>query len=144
MSFYPVIRTPRGSIKVSEGGIAELTWNPGFGPKWTGAYTMAQLYVDSEVYRLCEPFTPKKTGMLIMSGELGTEFGIGEVIWLAPYSRPQYYMPNRIGSETGPLRGPRWFERMKAIYGKTIVANAKKILAAELAKPTGGADESNQ
>jgi hypothetical protein len=130
----PVINTPRGSIIVNKGGKAELKWNTanftghsGNGGSWQDHYSDAQKYCDSEVLRLSEPYTPLLTGMLIKSGTLGTDIGSGTVQWIAPYSRRQYYSARKPGSMTGPLRGPYWFERMKAVSGQTILAGARKI-----------------
>lgn len=127
MTDGPRIDSPRGSIIVTEGGKAELAWNQDFRPTWQGRYSRAQRFVDSEILRLSEPFTPLQTGMLIKSGTLGTDVGSGKVQWIAPYAKAQYYSPRKPGSETGPLRGPQWFERMKQLYGRTIVAGAKKM-----------------
>jgi hypothetical protein len=121
------IETPRGQVFIGTGGKAELTWNTGFGPTWNGRYSRAQAFVDSDILRLSEPFTPLQTGMLVKSGQLGTAVGSGEVKWIAPYARAQYYSPRAPGSETGPLRGPQWFERMKERYGATILAGARRL-----------------
>lgn len=123
----PIIETPRGKIIVTKSGKAELTWNTNFQPKWQRRYTRAQQYVDSEVLRLSEPYTPLQTGMLVKSGDLGTEIGSGLVQWIAPYARINYYRPRKPGSETGPLRGPEWFERMKAQYGRRIISSGRRI-----------------
>jgi hypothetical protein len=123
----PVINTPRGKIVVTENGKAELTFNPNFRSKWQGNYTAAQKFVDSEILRLSEPYVPLLTGTLIASGILGTKIGSGEVSWIAPYARRQYYSPRKAGSATGPQRGPYWFARMKAVSGKAIIAGARKI-----------------
>lgn len=123
----PIV-TPRGKILVNNATMkAELKWNPGFGNQWEGRYTNAQKYVDSEVLRLCEPYIPLQTGMLVMSGLLGTDVGSGTVSWIAPYARAQYYMKRKPGSETGFLRGPQWFERMKQVDGPSIIKWAKRI-----------------
>lgn len=106
---------------------AELVWNSGFGNEWEGRYQNAQKYVDSEVLRLSEPYIPLQTGMLIKSGILGTDIGSGEVSWIAPYARAQYYMKRKPGSETGFLRGPKWFERMKAVSGEGIIRKARRL-----------------
>jgi len=121
------IKTPRGQVFVGKGGKAQLTWDTNFAPKWNGNYTRAQRFVDSEILRLSEPFTPLQTGMLIKSGSLGTDVGSGEVKWIAPYARAQYYSPRKAGSETGPLRGGFWFERMKALYKKVILDGARRL-----------------
>ena len=123
----PVINTPRGSIIINKGGKAELKWATDFQPKWQRHYSDAQKFVDSEVLRLSEPYTPLRTGMLIKSGTLGTDIGSGTVQWIAPYARAQYYSPRKPGSETGPLRGPQWFERGKQVWGQTILAVARRI-----------------
>jgi hypothetical protein len=126
----PVINTPQGSITINEAGKAELKWFTNFQPKWQGNYSAAQKFCDSEVLRLCEPNTPLRTGMLVKSSILGTDVGSGTVQWIAPYSRAQYFSPRKPGSETGPLRGPFWFERMKVVSGPTIIAGARKIAGA--------------
>ena len=123
----PIIETPRGKIIITPAGKAELTFNSGFRQKWQGQYSDAQKFVDSEVERLSEPFTPLRTGMLIKSGILGTNIGSGLVQWIAPYAKAQYYGHRKPGSLTGPLRGPQWFERMKAVHKDTILAGARRI-----------------
>ncbi len=122
-----IIETPRGQIIQSGKGKAQLVWNTNFSQKWNGNYSQAQRFVDSEVLRLCEPFTPLQTSMLIKSGTLGTEIGSGLVQWIAPYAAAQYYSPRKPGSETGPLRGPQWFERVKALYKQQIMDGARRL-----------------
>lgn len=123
----PVIETPRGKVIRTKGGKAKLVWNTNFKPKWQRRYSAAQRLVDSEILRLSEPYTPLQTGMLVKSGTLGTEIGSGLVQWIAPYARAQYYSSRKPGSETGPLRGPFWFERMKAVYRRRIITGARRI-----------------
>lgn len=126
----PKIETPRGKVIITKAGKAQLRmsleWKKNFRAKWQGRYDDAQHFVDSEVLRLSEPFIPLQTGMLIKSGILGTDIGSGEVNWIAPYARAQYYSPRSPGSETGPLRGPYWFERMKAVHGQRIINGARR------------------
>jgi hypothetical protein len=123
----PIIETPRGKIIINKSGKAELKWNTNFRPTWQRQYSDAQKFVDSEVLRLSEPFIPLRTGMLIKSGILGTDVGSGTVQWIAPYARAQYYSTRKPGRETGPLRGPFWFARMKAVHGRKIIAGARRI-----------------
>jgi hypothetical protein len=123
----PIIETPRGSIVIGSNGKAELKWSTTFQPKWQHRYTDAQRYVDSEVIRLSEPFTPMLTGMLIKSATLGSEIGSGTVKWIAPYARRQFYAARKPGSQTGPLRGPFWFQRMKSAHGRQILEGARRI-----------------
>lgn len=127
MAKGPVIETPRGKVYITKGGTAKLEFNTNFRPKWQRRYSAAQMFVDSEVLRLSEPYTPMQTGMLIKSGTLGTDIGSGLVQWIAPYARYQYYSPRKPGSETGPLRGPYWFERMKAQHKRAIIAGARRL-----------------
>lgn len=120
------ISTPRGSILVDKPGMkAKLEWNPGFGPYWSGKYTKGQATMDTTVLRGCDKYVPMKTGMLKKSGILGTYIGKGEVHYIAPYAKVQYYRPGKVGSETGPLRGPYWFERWKNGEGKAAIAKVK-------------------
>lgn len=122
------IETPRGTVVVGPNGKAELKFNPDFGAKWTRRYSDAQTFIDSEVLRLCEPFIPLRTGTLIKTGILGTDIGSGTIKWIAPYAAKQYYQGRAPGlSQTGPLRGRFWFERMKQLHVKEIVAGAKQI-----------------
>lgn len=126
----PVIETPRGAIVIGRNGKASLKWNPNFKPNWTRKYSRAQKFVDHEVLRLSEPFTPLLTGTLIRTGTLGTDVGSGTVQWIAPYARKQYYKGRSPGlSKEGPLRGRYWFERMKEVHGPKIIEGAKKIIA---------------
>lgn len=124
-----MIETPRGRIITGTNGKAELKFNPKFAPKWTRRYSRAQMFVDSEVLRLSEPFTPLLTGTLVRTGILGTDVGSGTVKWIAPYAKRQYRQGRLPGqSKTGPLRGRYWFERMKEVWGARIIAGARKLV----------------
>ncbi len=123
----PKIITPRGAIIQGKNGKAKLEWNTTFQQKWQGNYSAAQSFVDSEVLRLSEPYIPLLTSMLIKSGILGTFIGSGLVQWIAPYAKAQYFSKRKPGSQTGPLRGPQWFERMKTVHRNRIVAGARRI-----------------
>lgn len=124
----PIIETPRGAVLLGKNGQAKLEWNTDFQAKWQGRYSRAQKFIDSEVLRGCEPYIPLRTGTLIKTGILGTEIGSGTVQWIAPYAKYQYYLPRPAGSETGPLRGPQWFERWKAAHGNNTVTAAKRLI----------------
>ncbi len=126
---HPKIETPKGQVIVNGNGKASLEWNANFQPAWQARYSAAQKFVDSEVLRLSEPYIPLRTSMLIKSGILGTEIGSGTVQWIAPYARAQYYSPRAPGSETGHLRGPHWFERMKQIHKDKILEGARRVAA---------------
>ena len=119
----PKIATPRGVITRKANGMAQLVWNPGFQPKLQSQFTSAQKFLDSEILRGCEPYIPFRTGMLVMSGILGTYIGSGLVSWIAPYAHRQYYLKRA----TKGLRGPFWFARWKPVGAQKAIAGARKI-----------------
>ena len=132
------IETTRGVVFHTDSGRAELKWNVGFSAKWEGKCTKAQEHLESEILRTCEPYIPLQTSMLVKSGTLGTEIGSGEVKWIAPYAKFQYYGKVMIGKESrsawakpgeekevtdknltyhgGGQRGAFWFERAKEVH----------------------------
>lgn len=120
------IATPRGYIytTTSAAGIisARLKWAPDFVPKKKASFTRAQEFVDSECIRYMNPLAPRRTGVMVKSGTLGTVIGSGNIEYLAPYARRQYYEHKTKA---------RWFERMKASHkepilkGATIIATGK-------------------
>ena len=72
-----------------------------------------------------DPLTPRRTGYMIKSAQLGTVIGSAEIEYLAPYARRQYYEHNGDNGNRGKL----WFERMKTAKGETIRKGAEKIIA---------------
>jgi len=107
-----------------------------------------QKFIDQEVIRLMDPYTPRLNGVLIKSATLGTKIGSGKVNQNAPYSRYHYYGKLMVSTITGsawshgeskeltdkdlkyngaPIRGPYWFERMKADKKEQILRGAQKI-----------------
>ncbi len=120
-----VIRTPRGIIVQTKNGTSRLVWNKNFGSERTKNFKNAQEYVDSSVLRYCDPLVPMRTGVLKRSGTLGTIIGSGEVRYIAPYSKKQYYKNSGKGQ-----RGKLWFERMKVRRMKTILKGAAKYAKA--------------
>ncbi len=124
MTFKP-ITTPRGAIIQGKNGGAKLVWNKGCAPKLNKKLSRAQARVDSEVLRLCAPMVPKRTGALERSGTLGTVIGSGEVQYIAPYARKQYY--NTLSSRSyDSRRGGMWFERMKLQWQLDILLKAEE------------------
>lgn len=86
-----------------------------------------QRYIDSEVIRLIQPFVPLRTGTLARSPTTGSVIGSGLVIFNTPYAEAQNDRSGGVGSSTGPLRGPRYFDRMKAARGQEIIDGAIKL-----------------
>ena len=123
------ISTPRGTIYQtrSKDGMVKvhLDWEQGFGSRKSQDFSKAQEFVDSECLRYCDPLIPRRTGYLIKSGQLGTVIGSGELNYLAPYARRQYYE----NSSNQGGRGKLWFERMKASKKETIRKGAAGFVA---------------
>lgn len=124
---FSEISTPRGTIIKTENGMAKLVWNEGFGEKKREQFTRAQEIVDSECLRYMNPLTPMRTGTMIKSATLGTVIGSGEIIYVAPYARRQYYN-NAGGSPAHPQAKAYWFETMKAANRDSILRAAGKGL----------------
>lgn len=119
------ISTPKGRIIQTGKTSCELVWNRGFGREKTNMFNRKQMIVDSEVLRYCSPFIPVRTHMLERSGLLGTVIGSGEVNYITPYARFQYYQT----AQTRPYdarRGAKWFERMKTAHKKDIQRAAER------------------
>lgn len=119
------IDTPRGSIIQTGQTSCRLVWNSGMGSDRTKMFNRKQMVVDSEVLRYCSPLVPLRTSMLEKSGTLGTVIGSGEVKYIAPYARFQYYQTAESRSYD-PRRGAKWFERMKTAHKKDIQRAAEK------------------
>lgn len=113
---------------------AGITYDPNFKQKAEKNFAQAQKYVDSEVLRYSDPYTPFRTGMMKKSGTSGTVLGSGEIKYTAPYARKNYYANagrgieglNASGGVKG-LRGKLWFERMKADHKKDILRGLKNF-----------------
>lgn len=82
-----------------------------------------QRFVDSEVLRRCDPLVPFKSGSLKKSGIHGTKIGSGQVRYIAPYARHQYY-----NGRVSVTRGRKWFQRMKSEQGQAILEAAQRML----------------
>lgn len=88
-------------------------------------FSRKQKIVDSEALRYCSPLVPLRSSMLEKSGILGTVIGSGELKYLAPYARFQYYRTAQ-SREYDAHRGGLWFERMKAAHKKDIERAAQR------------------
>lgn len=110
-----------------------------------------QKYIDSEVIRLMDPYTPMRSGTL-KQAFFNTRIGSGLIVQSTPYARYQYYGkkygPNipiirngivegwfspPVKQPTGenlhyqgePQRGAFWFERMKTDHATDILKGAQ-------------------
>ncbi len=112
-----------------------------------------QKFINSEVIRLMVPYTPRQNNILIDSATLGTVIGSGEINQDTPYSRYHYYGKLMVSPTTGsswarkgekkvltnidlkyncaPMRGPFWFERMKADKKQDILDGTRKLAGAK-------------
>ena len=119
------IDTPRGSIIRTGSTSCRLGWDSSFARERTEAFYRKQKVVDSEVLRYCSPLVPFRTSMLEKSGTLGTVIGSGEVKYITPYARFQYYRTAQTRSYD-PRRGGKWFERMKTAHREDIRRAAER------------------
>lgn len=85
-----------------------------------------QRFIDSEVLRLTDPYVPFDTGALKSSGTRHTKVGSGNVRYRTPYARKMYYNP-QYNFAGAPMRGGKWFERMKADHKDSILSGAVKV-----------------
>lgn len=122
MPFKP-IEQPENSSFSGPNGNCRISWSTNFPVRMNQLMTEKQKIIDSEVLRMCSPMVPLRTGTLERSGTLGTLIGSGEVKYIAPYARRQYYNTATTRSYD-PRRGGKWFERMKTANKDRI----KKLL----------------
>lgn len=121
------VKTPRTKEIILPNGMAALEFRPDFGARMSGEFDKAQIFVDNEVLRYSQSLIPFRTGILVRSGKVGTVLGSGEVNYIAPYARFQYYQTAESRSYD-PRRGGKWFERMKTAHKKDILSGAEKIM----------------
>lgn len=85
-----------------------------------------QKFIDSETMRLMEPYMQLDTHTMIGSMDNATDVGSGEVIVDTPYAHMRLHH-----GPTKGLRGPNYFERMKADRLEEILDGAAKIAGGE-------------
>lgn len=88
-----------------------------------------QSYIDSECIRRMDPYTPKDLGTLIGSATTQTSIGSGRIVQQTPYGKRWYYEPANF--QGAPMRGNRWFERMKSSHKDSILRGAASIAGAK-------------
>ncbi len=85
------VNTPAPFVQEGKNLKFGLKWNEHFGKQKRADFIKGQEIVDSECLRYMDKLTPMRTGMMIKSATLGTVIGSGEINYLAPYARRQYY-----------------------------------------------------
>lgn len=88
-----------------------------------------QKFIDSECIRRMDPYTPKDVGTLIGSATTQTSVGSGRIVQQTPYAKRWYYEPANF--QGAPMRGNRWFERMKSSHKDSILRGAASIAGAK-------------
>lgn len=98
----------------------------------------AQVFLASEVKRLCDPYVPMQQGHLKNQTVIASDGST--LTYTQPYAHYQYYgeaMAGRApkkytGKELnyhgGPMRGPRWDQRMMADKSKELTNNLKTYI----------------
>lgn len=79
----------------------------------------AQLFLSSEVKRLCDPYVPFRDGPLKDTAVVGQTY----VDYITPYARRQYYEKNY---KHKGIRAMQWDKRMMADKGKELVQSVAK------------------
>lgn len=118
------IKQPQNTT-VSDGTMnATIKWDASFSGRMSAIMDRKQQIVDSEVLRYCSPLVPLRTGALRNSGTIGTVIGSGQVKYVTPYARFQYYATAET-RDYDPRRGGKWFERMKSAHKDDILRAAE-------------------
>ena len=96
--------------------------------RFSRQYHKAQLHLDRAVLDDTEPYVPAKSGALYEDARYDTYIGQGEINYLKPYARRQYYGYNFNYTKTiHPQAQCQWFEASKAVNKDKWIANVKKI-----------------
>lgn len=118
------IKQPQNTT-VSDGTMnVTIKWDASFSGRMSAIMDRKQQIVDSEVLRYCSPLVPLRTGALRNSGTIGTVIGSGQVKYVTPYARFQYYATAET-RDYDPRRGGKWFERMKSAHKDDILRAAE-------------------
>lgn len=130
-----IVKTPKGSVvqvKTPNGTMtARLEWNDGFGAKMTNQLQTGQEKFDMEVMKQMEPYMQLDSGAMIQSMRLSTDVGSGRIRVNTPYATNVYHSKSKVGRKTGRLRGPYYFDRMKADKQAYLQYFITKVTGAE-------------
>ena len=103
-----------------------ISFAPDFTVKSEKNLRQAQDFIDSEVVKRLEDYTPVAKPIYANHGKMSRSHKVekpGIIINTEPKARREYYT-NKGGS--GGKRGKRWLDRMKADQGGDILKGAKK------------------
>ena len=129
----------------------KLIWGKSFARNRTESFSEIQKFIDSKCIRLMVPYTPMRNRALYKAATLGTKIGSGEIHYIIPHARYQYYGKLMVSSITGsafaargeskvltekdlvynkarhPLAQRLWFETMKHNHKEQILRGAAAI-----------------
>ena len=103
-----------------------------------GGDNRAQVYLASEVKRLCDPYVPFQNGPLKNTAVVAADGST--VTYIQPYAHyqyygevmagraPKHYTGDKLTYSGGGLRGPQRDKRMMADKGEELVANLQKFI----------------
>lgn len=83
-----------------------------------------QKFIDNEVIKRMDPYTPFDVGTL-KSAPLSSKIGSGRIVQQTPYAKRWYYTQANFSG--APMRGMKWFDRMKESHKRDILQGAAKI-----------------
>lgn len=105
-----------------------LQMNPDFTVKSENQFRQAQNYVDKEVIRRLEDYTPIAMQRFKNHGKMSKAHKVdkpGVIINTEPTARKEYYTNRGLSSKDGHNRGKFWLERMKADHKADILKGLK-------------------
>lgn len=103
-----------------------------------GGDNRAQVYLASEVKRLCDPYVPMQSGQLKNMAVIASDGS--SVTYTQPYAHYQYYGKVMAGRAPkhytgddltysgGGLRGAQWDKRMMADKSSELVSNLERFI----------------
>ena len=103
-----------------------------------GGDNRAQVYLASEVKRLCDPYVPMQSGQLKNMAVIASDGS--SITYTQPYAHYQYYgqvMAGRAPKDYtgdsltysgGGLRGSQWDKRMMADKSRELVENLEQFI----------------
>lgn len=113
---HTIYAPENGALTFEQGGTslkAQIAWGANFAPRYTAGFNTMQYKLDTEIMRQLQPYMPLAYGAPAAM-RAATIPGSGEIVVNSPYARLLYYTSTAEGGQGSSLRGPRYFEHMKA------------------------------